>query len=67
MSLFPSESWMKQTLTERWVGPQRLTFEGPWRDIRRFVQTLIKDGWREVSIEPNAEFTLTTVVLEKEL
>jgi hypothetical protein len=32
-------------------------------NLRRLVSGLTLDGWTIVSIEPNAEFTLTTVVL----
>lgn len=42
-----------------------IELEGKWMNLRRLVNRLVNDGWVQVSIEPNAEFTLTTVVLTK--
>jgi len=43
----------------------RLIIEGKWRNISKHVKHLIADGWKQVSIEANQEFTLTVVELER--
>ena len=43
----------------------RLTIEGKWRFIGKMVKELINDGWKQISIEANQEFTFTVVELER--
>lgn len=42
-----------------------ISLEGRWMNLRNLVQSLIDDGWVITRIEPNAEFTLTEVEMER--
>jgi hypothetical protein len=44
-----------------------IEIEGKWasKRFRKWVESLIEQGWEQVSIEPDAEFIYTTVVLRK--
>jgi hypothetical protein len=43
----------------------RLIIEGKWKLIGKMVKELINDGWTQVNIEANEQFTLTVVELER--
>ena len=47
------------------VKTPRLIIEGKWRFIGKMVKELINDGWTQVNIEANEQFTLTVVELER--
>ena len=47
------------------IKTPRLTIEGKWKFISKLVKHLIADGWKQISIEANKEFTFTVVELEQ--
>ena len=47
------------------IKTPRLIIEGKWKYISKIVKELINDGWKQISIEANKEFTFTVVELEQ--
>jgi len=52
-------------LSKKMPTAKKISIEGKWRFISKHVKHLIADGWKQVSIEANQEFTLTVVELER--
>ncbi len=64
MSIFTKPLFNVQTRPPAMKTP-RLIIEGKWKFISKIVKGLINDGWKQISIEANEEFTLTVVELER--
>ena len=64
MSIFTKPPMFKQT-NEPVMKTPRLTIEGKWKFIGKMVKELINDGWKQIGIEANKEFTFTVVELER--
>jgi len=64
MSIFTKPLFNVQTKSPVMKTP-RLCIEGKWRFISKMIDGLLKDGWKQISIEANKEFTFTIVELER--
>ncbi len=64
MSIFTKPPMFPANKTPTMKTP-RLVIEGKWRFIGKMVKELINDGWKQISIEANKEFTFTVVELER--